>query len=282
MAFYDTADALYGIGLYGSARYGSVAPDVQVTGVSATANTRNIHLNVFEVDVTEPIYNAPSVTGSVGSLTLNTTAGLSGVSSANLVGGPTTHITEDLVGVDASGLVSSVSVNVQKRVTGFVGTFTLNAEGLSVRSVNTVEVLGVVANAAIGTPEPQTLEALQSAEAVGSVGTVKPNVTTGTLTGVVTTGSIGSLEHSNTVTLTTATGLGQVGQVGVYIQIIISTGVEATGSVGTTVTNLVEKSEAATGVGQIGSPATTAVVFNFEAVKTLHSKRRTVIISRAA
>ena len=184
MAFYDTADAFYGTGLYGSARYGRVTPVVQVTGVSATANTRTLHLNIFEVDITEPIYNAPSATGSVGSLTLNTTESLSGVAGTTALGTLSPNINEALNSVSATTTLGSIQVNTTEIVSSVSATFTINDEGLSIRSINRVPVTGEGATGAVGTVEAQTLEALQSVSATGSIGTLKPNITTDTLTGV--------------------------------------------------------------------------------------------------
>ena len=39
MSFYDSSDAIYGSGQYGSASYGRVAPNISLTGVSATGGT---------------------------------------------------------------------------------------------------------------------------------------------------------------------------------------------------------------------------------------------------
>jgi len=176
MAFYDTADAIYGTGLYGSASYGRVSANVTLTGVSGTANTRTLHLNIFEVDITEPIYNAPSATGSVGSLTLNTTAGLSGVAGTTALGTLSPNINEALNSVSATTTLGSIQVNTTEIVSSVSATFTINDEDLSIRSINRVPVTGEGATGAVGTVEAQTLEALQSVSATGSIGTIKPNV----------------------------------------------------------------------------------------------------------
>ena len=182
MAFYDTADAIYGTGLYGTARYGRVTPVVQVTGVGATANTRTIHLNVFEVDISEPIYNAQGATGSVGSLTLHTTAGLAGVSATGTANSVGVGVDVTLSSVSAPILIEAleagdaVTGTANQTPTSVVGTLTLDTTNLSVRSVNTVSVSGVSATATLGSVEAQTTEALQSVEATGSIGTPALNL----------------------------------------------------------------------------------------------------------
>jgi hypothetical protein len=68
MAFYDSGDAIYGTGAYGSASYGIVTPTVALTGVSGTALTRTVHINAFEIDITEPLYGPNALVGSIGTL----------------------------------------------------------------------------------------------------------------------------------------------------------------------------------------------------------------------
>lgn len=280
MAFYDTADAVYGVGTYGSASYGRVTPIIQVTGVSATANTRTIHLNVFEVDVTEPIYNAPSATGSVGSLTLNTTAGLLGVTATGTANSVGVGVSKTLDSVSASANSNSVTVNLAEKPEGALATLTLDTTGLLVKSVNRVQVLGFELTGSIGTLEPQTLEALQSVEATVSIGTVKANPTE-KLNSVNATGSVGSLTLHTTAAIFGVEGTGQVGSVGGAPTEEINS-VEATGNIGTVVVHVSERMVSTNLTGTMGSVTTTAVVFDFEAVKDQYSRRRTVLLPRVA
>ena len=60
MAFYDSDDAFYGTGQYGAASYGVINPTVSLTGVSATALTRTLHINAFEVDITIRMRSQPA------------------------------------------------------------------------------------------------------------------------------------------------------------------------------------------------------------------------------
>lgn len=281
MAFYDTADALYGTGLYGSARYGRVTPVVQVTGVSATVNTRTIHLNVFEVDVTEPVYNAQAATGSVDNLTLHTTAGLSGVAGTPTIGTLSPNVDEPIGSVFAVASLGSVQINTTEILDSVSATFTIDTAGLTVKSVNYIAVTLPAVIGSIGTAEPKTLEALESVSATTAVNGVTVHLVE-KLTGVVATGSIGSLEHSNTLTLTGVVGAGEVGQVGGGTSEEIATGVEATGYVNGVTVHVLEALEAATSTGDVGTLTITTTKFDFEAVKHLYSHRRAVIVPRAA
>ena len=96
MAFYDSADALYGTGQYGAASYGIVSPNVSLTGVSASALTRTLHIDAFEVDITEPLYGPIALTGSIGTLEFANTVTLSGVASTGQIGTVSPNIAFDI------------------------------------------------------------------------------------------------------------------------------------------------------------------------------------------
>ena len=176
MSFYDTADAIYGTGQYGAASYGIVTPTVSITGVSATALTRTLHINAFEVDITEPLYGPNALTGSIGTLEFANTVTLSGVASTGQIGTVSPNIAFDITGVSATGVVNTVFENITEKVTGVVGTFTLNAAGLDIRSINRVPVTGDVGTTAVGTIQVNISESISSVSATGQIGTIKPNV----------------------------------------------------------------------------------------------------------
>jgi len=139
-----TVSAIYGSGVYGSSEYGVINITVSISGVSATGTIASVVAGGFEVDVTERITIGVEGTGSVGSLTVNTAAGLTGV----------------------------------------VGTFTVNAAGLSIRSINRVPVAGSPMTGSIGTVSPNVDEPIATGvEATGQAGTVGVNTAAG-VTGV--------------------------------------------------------------------------------------------------
>jgi len=146
--------AVYGVGVYGTAKYG------------------RIEVVVYNLD-------AATATGSIGSLTVNTAAGISGVSATGTIapvvaGGFEIDISEVIsAGVSATGAVNTVQVNVTEilnsaSATGAIGTLAIS---------NTVTLTGVQATGAINTVEEKPTEALSSVSATGQVGTVKTNVT---------------------------------------------------------------------------------------------------------
>ena len=146
--------AVYGVGVYGTAKYG------------------RIEVVIYNLD-------AATATGSIGSLTVNTTAGISGVSATGTIapvvaGGFEIDISEVIsAGVSATGAVNTVQVNVTEilgsvSATGAIGTLAIS---------NTVTLTGVQATGAINTVEEKPTEALSSVSATGQAGTVKTNVT---------------------------------------------------------------------------------------------------------
>lgn len=289
MAFYDTADAIYGTGLYGTARYDRVTPVVQVTGVSGTANTRTVHLNVFEVDISEPIYNAQGATGSVGGLTLHTTAGVIGVSATGTVNTLGVGVDVTLGSVSATVSTNTVFENLTLRPWTYddvnvpiVGTSSLGS--ITVKTINTVSVLGVSASGLVNNvQEVKTTAGISSPTVTLSLGTIKPNINKIVNSISASTNAPSATAKNNSkIVSQDVVGTGQIGQVGGAPAEKIVTGVEATVSVGSVTTHVVEKPEKAVGTGEIGEPTITAVVFNFQAVKNQYSRRRTVLVSRAA
>ena len=117
--------------------------------------------------------------------------------------------------------------------------------------------------------------------ATGTVNTVQVNITE-ILGSVTATGSIGTLEHSNTLTLTGVQGTVTCGGVEDQPTERIATGVAATGAVGSVTVNVLEALGSAAATSTVGTLTTTAVVFDFNAVRELYDRRRTATIDRAA
>jgi len=218
---------------------------------------------------------------------VNVSRTLTGVAGTSALGTVEAKTSEALLSVSATGSIGSVQVNLAPNITGVVGTFTLNAAGLTVKSINRVPVtqsaltgsieavsaggfeidisesLGSVsATGAIGTVEAKTSEALLSVSATGSLGTLVLHAASSlTLTGVSATGEVNELEEKPTEEL------GSVSATGAVNGVSTSTGAGLT-SVGIT--------------SIIGDPSITAVQFDYEAVAHLYSKRRAISVPRAA
>jgi len=280
MAFYDTADAIYGTGQYGAASYGIVTPNVSLTGVSATALTRTVHINAFEVDITEPLNVTPALTGSVGTLEFANTVSLTGVVGTGQIGTVSPNIAFGITGVSATGAVNTVTENVIEKVTGVVGTFTLNAAGLDIRSINRVPVTGSPMTGTIGTLDVGASESITTGvEATGQIGTVKPNVAE-SVTGVVGTFSVNTVTATGTAntTLTGVEGVGQVGEVEDQPLERIATGVFATGAIGSLTLHTTAGVDGVVGTFTVGTPTVTGVIFNF--VANDYDRKRVVYVPR--
>ena len=123
---------------------------------------------------------------------------------------------------------------------------------------------------------------------VGSIPTSQVHVGAG-LTGVTATVSIGQVSISSTQALFTVVGTGSVGSVGAGVTPNI-TGVTATGHVTDTdpadensTTVNVSENIVSTGItSSLGTVTPTAVVFDFNSVRDQYSRKRSVIIPRAA
>jgi len=278
MAFYGTDDGIYGIGEYGTASYGVVSADVAITGVSGTALTRALHINAFEVDITEPLYGPNALTGSIGSLEFANTVSLTGVVGTGQIGTVSPNIAFGITGVSATGAVNTVTENVTAKPTGVVGTFTLNAAGLDIRSINRVPVTGSPMTGTIGTLSPNVDEPIATGvQGTTALGTTQVNIAE-KVSGVSATGGVGSLEHSNTVTLTGVEGVGQVGEVEDQPLERIATGVFATGAIGSLTLHTTAGVDGVIGTFTVGTPTVTGVIFNF--VANDYDRKRVVYVPR--
>ena len=120
----------------------------------------------------------------------------------------------------------------------------------------------------------------------GSVGSLQPNIKA-EISGVTATVSLGQITIDALEEILTVVGTGSVGSVGAGVTPNI-TGVTATGQVGSISTIHVSEiivsagGTATLGTGASAGITTTAVVFDFNSVRDQYSKRRSVIIPRAA
>lgn len=153
-AIYGANDAIYGIGRYGTARYGIVTPFIQPRGFELTASVEPVSIDGFEIQVVEKVTGV-SATVSIGNVktipvlvsgvqatgAVNTVIGfvitfvdIAGVAGTGVIGTIEPQITEDLgenpvTSVSATGSVGSVQVDVVEKLASVsvVGTINLPA-----------------------------------------------------------------------------------------------------------------------------------------------------------
>ena len=280
MAFYDSADALYGTGAYGSASYGIVTPTVALTGVSGTALTRTVHINAFEIDITEPLYGPNALVGSIGTLEFANTVTLAGVAGTGQIGTTKENISEPIRpgfgGVQGAANVGNLTVNITEKVDSVSATFTIGT--LNIRSVNRVPVTMPAMTGFVTAPEPRVDETITiGVQGTTALGSIQVNVSE-KIVSVPLTGSIGALEHSNTVTLTGVEGVAQVGEVEDQPTERIVSGVQATGAVGTVALSNAFTVTGVQGTFGIGSVTATGVTFTFVAAD--YDRRRVAYVPR--
>ena len=250
MSTFGANDALYGTGTYGTARYGRVTPVVSISGVVGT--------------------------GSVGTVEVKLDTTLTGVSATGIVNDVEEQPTENLESVSA---------------TGSVGTATPSAD-------SSLTLTGVEGTSALGTVEAQIDTSISGLGSTGSVGTVTATASAAVMGAF--NPDITSLLFSKVALLTASetsadTRIAAVEGASLAEQNLASSRViaqvlDATGSSGTTNETLALTGgsqvsgsiQGAVGSGQAGALSTSATVFDFEAVKSLYSRRRTIFIARAA
>ena len=250
MSTFGANDALYGTGTYGTARYGRVTPVVSISGVVGT--------------------------GSIGTVEVKLDTTLTGVSATGIVNDVEEQPTENLESVSA---------------TGSIGTVTPSAD-------SSLTLTGVEGTSALGTVEAQIDTSISGLGSTGSVGTVTATASAAVMGAF--NPDITPLLFSRVALLTASetsadTRIAAVEGASLAEQNLASSRViaqvlDATGSSGVTNETLALTGgsqvsgsiQGAVGSGQAGALSTSATVFDFEAVKSLYSRRRTIFIARAA
>ena len=279
MSFYDSADAIFGTGQFGSASYGVVAPTVSLAGVSATGIIRTIHLNVFEVDITEPLYNAEAGTGSIGTIKPNIKTSVSSVAATTSVGTTVEHVSAVLTSALAVGTAGSVGVGATQALQGVSSSVSI---GTGTETSVSAGLTGVSATASAGSLVVGASEELGGLNLVTSVGSVRTNLAKTLASVVGTSGSI-SVNASSTKRVSVS-GIALTASLG---DLKGSTSeptqsVSATVSVGSVRVHITEIVPGLTLTSNVGTVSASAYMFDYEAVKNRYSRRRTVILPRAA
>jgi hypothetical protein len=250
MSTFGANDALYGTGTYGTARYGRVTPVVSISGVVGT--------------------------GSIGTVEVKLDTTLTGVSATGIVNDVEEQPTENLESVSA---------------TGSVGTATPSAD-------SSLTLTGVEGTSALGIVEAQIDTSISGLGSTGSVGTVTATASAavmGAFNPDITPLLFSKVAFVTASEISADTRIAAVEGASLAEQNLASSRViaqvlDATGSSGTTNETLAFTGgsqvsgsiQGAVGSGQAGALSTSATVFDFEAVKSLYSRRRTIFIARAA
>lgn len=198
MAFYDSSDAIFGTGTYGSASYGIVTPTAALTGVSATVTVASVAVTGFEIDISE-VLNSVSATTSLGTLQVNITESITGVSATVSIGTLEAKTTEAIDSVSATGSVGSIQVNISEVLTGVVGTGAVN-DDFDVRSIKTATTTGVVGTTAVD-------DGLNFVVTIGPITGVSATATLGTLQEITTSEALESVSATVSLGTITATGV---------------------------------------------------------------------------
>ncbi len=264
----DAYNGLYGDGHYGKAIYGVVYANQALTGVSATGAIAPVQINGFEIDVSEKL-DSVSSTGSIGTLTHSNTHSIASVVGTTSIGTVGVGASGNILSAAGTGLVGSVQVDISEVLTGVSATFSVNASGLDIRSINRVDITGSPMAGTIGTVSPNIDEPI----ATGTQGTtasssVQVNIAEKVVS-VSATGGVGSLGHSNTVTLVGVEGTTAVQQVQLDVfEIDVSEKLDsvfATGAVGSLTLHTTAGLTGVVGTFSVGNPTETGVITTFTA-----------------
>jgi hypothetical protein len=263
------ASARYGVGVYNASNYGEVNISFTLSGVTATGTIQPVAINGFEIDISERL-GSVSATGSIGTISPNIKEDITGVSATGTINGSLEFSnTHSLTSVELFGTINTVGVSNSFEIVGVSATTAIESVSIDGFEIDITEKLtGVSATGGITAVQPifSFTEILPSLGLTASIGTISPNVkeelAANDVTSVSATGSV------NGVTVHLVEKLNSVSVTG-SIQRVPITPAEFTASINASSGNSVHVK-------------IIAVQFNFEAVKNRYSRRRTVVLPRAA
>jgi hypothetical protein len=142
-------------------------------------------------------------------------------------------------------------------------------------------VSGVIGTSSVGTVAPNLTEFVNGVSATGSVGTIQPNIITD-VSGVSATSALGTTQHNVVVIPTGVEATSALGEVFVTYVIDTFVGVEGTSSVGDVTVNVIHLLTTNALTLTVGTPTIDAVQFDYDAFKTVYSRKRCVYIPRVA
>lgn len=244
-------------GVVGTTNTPAVQPNVTeiiTTGVTATSAVGEVTVLAGDVTV---IISGVSATGAIQPVTLNVfevdvTEILVGVEAIGAIGTTVEHTTALLPSVSATASVGTTQENVVEKLPTQVITGSAGIVGVGV----TPTIVGVSATSNVGIIEARTLEALESVSATISIGSITTATSAG-LEGVDATGEVGTLALS-------------------FDKVIDS--VDATSTIGILQVNVKKLLASVSATIDEGIVTATGVAFDFEAVKELYDRNRTVYV----
>ncbi|UAW59141.1 hypothetical protein CRP345_gp55 [Roseobacter phage CRP-345] len=263
------ASAKYGVGVYGASSYGAVSISFTLSGVAATGAIQPVAINGFEIDISERL-GSVSATGSIGTVSPNIKEDITGVSATGAINGSLEFSnTHNVTSVALTGSIGTLAISNTVGLTGVAGTTAVQSVSIDGFEVDVSEALASVsATVSLGTVQPVVNFTKQTGGFLltASIGTISPNVkeelAANDVTNVSATGSV------NGVTVHLVEKLNSVSVTG-SVQRVPITPAEFTASINASSGNSVHVK-------------IIAVQFNFEAVKNRYSRRRTVVLPRAA
>ncbi len=223
-------------------------------------------------------------TSSYGVINISTT--LTGVAATGAIGTVEDQTTERLDSVSATGTVQALAqVKVSERLDSVSATGTINTLHINNKfTLADVSATGAIEPVSAGGFEIDISERItDGVSATGAVQALSQVKVSERLASVSVTGTVAAIiPHADSqLTLSSVSATGQVNDVEDQTTERLDS-VSATGSVGSVITAVLERLDATLATGSIGTVTTTAAVFDFQAVKTQYSRRRTVYIPRAA
>jgi len=238
-----------------------------VVAASARFATGRYGVSAYGAEDISRTLTGVSATGAIGTVEDQTTERLESVSATGTVQAlAQVKVTERLDSVSAIGTINTLHINNKFTLASVSATGAIEPVSAGGFEIDISERIttGVSATSTVqALSQVKVTERLASATATGTVAAIIPHADSLiVLTGVAATSTVNELEEKPTEVLDSVSATGSVQALA---QVKVS-----------------EALASAPATGTIGTISTTAVVFDFQAVREQYSRRRTVYIAEAA
>lgn len=251
--------------------------DAPTSGVSGSTNTPSLQVDVSTNTVTG-VSASTVISDATNAFAGSAIVDLTGVSATGsfAITAAGTDLSTPLTAVTATGTIDSVGIDSEVTISS-AATATGAIAGLI---LNITEVMqAVTATGAIGTVEPQTSEATESATASIVAGSLNQVKVSERLQAVTASGAINTLTQVKTSAgLDTVEAQGAIASVGIAVDSPTLTTILSSFTVASIAPDITEVTGSVSATGVIGTTSATGVQFDFEAVKELYDRFRTVYV----
>lgn len=270
----------YGSAMYGIASGITTLTGVVGTGAIESVAVNTFEIDVSEA---LDSVSATGSIGSLTHSNTHSLSGVSGTISQGTVQPNIVAVIDAAFLPYLQGDIGSLTVHTGAGLTGVSATGVINGAGLDIRSINTIAISGVVGTTAVGTISPNWNISIAGVQGTGAVNTLteSPSEALASVSATGSIGTVTATNASLVVT-SSVSATGQIEPVAINafevdVQERLDS-VSATGSIGSLTINVTDLLTGVVGTTALGTITSSGVTFAFVAAN--YSRVRTVHIDR--